>query len=386
MHLSHILNHLGEDREKYFNAVAPPIIQTSNFSFKTIADFKAAFNDELSSHIYSRGNNPTVDILRKKIAALEHAEDALVFGSGVAAISMAVIANVEAGAHVVSVNAPYSWTQKLLEKFLSRFGVTHTYVDGTDIAAIKAAIQPNTRVLFLESPNSVTFAIQDLKACADLAKEHGIISIIDNSYASPLYQKPIDFGIDIVTHSATKYLNGHSDVVAGVLAGSKEMIKKIFESEFMTLGALLAPNDASLLIRGLRTLELRMERSNTSTLKITKWLEDHPKVEKIIYPFSPSFPQYDLAKKQMGGTGGLFSIQLKAKSIQKVEDFFHTLQHFLLAVSWGGHESLVLPFCAFYDIPGRDNPSVPWNLVRFYVGLEDPDWLIEDLKRAFAVL
>jgi len=382
MTISEILNHLGEDREKYFNAVSPPIIQSSNFAFKDIPSFRAAFLNELDSNLYTRGNNPTVGILRKKLAALEKAEDALVFSSGAGAIANAVIANVAAGDHIVCVNAPYSWTNKLISNFLARFHVEFTYVDGTDMQAIADAIQPNTKVLFLESPNSITFELQDLAACAKLAKEHNIVTIIDNSYTSPIFQNPIEHGIDIVVHSGTKYINGHSDVVVGVVCGTKKMIQKIFLSEYMTLGGIVSPHDASLVIRGLRTLELRMKQSDQSTHKIVQYLQAHPKVEKVIYPFADDFPQQELAKKQMTGCGGLFSVILKAERIEQVEDFYHRLNHFLLAVSWGGHESLAIPFCTFYNLGDNPPPAVSWKLIRFYIGLEDPDWLIADLEQA----
>lgn len=384
--LNNILIHLGEEREKYFNAISPPIIQSSNFSFKKLDDFRNAFLDEMESHLYTRGNNPTVGILRKKLAALENAEDALVFGSGCAAIAAAIMSNAKAGDHVVCVKSPYSWTHKILTEYLSKYGVTHTFVDGTQMQVIEDAIQKNTTLLYLESPNSITFELQDLAACAALAKKYGIITAIDNSYSSPIFQRPIDFGIDIVVHSGTKYLNGHSDVVVGVLCSSKKMVKKIFDAEYMTLGGILSPNDAFLMIRGLRTLELRLKRSDESARKITTWLENHPKVEKMIYPFSESFPQYALARQQMKGTGGLFSVIFKTAEMKNVENFFHRLNRFLFAVSWGGHESLIMPFCAFYNIPGRQNSHYPWNLVRFYIGLEDPDWLIEDLEQALELL
>lgn len=386
MHLSDILTHLGEDRTQYFNAVAPPIIQTSNFAFKTLDEFRQAFTNELTHHIYTRGNNPTVQILREKLAALEKAEDALVFASGAGAIACAVIANVSAGDHVVCVDAPYSWTKELLSKFLPRFGVQCTFVDGTNIQNIERAIQSNTKFLYLESPNSLTFELQDLAACAQLAKKSGIITCIDNSYCSPLYQNPIELGIDIVVHSGTKYLNGHSDVVVGVLCSSRAMIQKIFESEMMTLGNIISPHDASLVLRGLRTLELRVNKSFESAFNIAQYLENHPKIERVLYPFLPSFPQYVLAKQQMRGAGGLLSVYLKADSIEQAEAFFHRLQRFLLAVSWGGYESLVLPSAAFYNIPGRPDSPVSWKLVRFYIGLEEADWLIEDLEQALEVV
>ncbi|MCC7464895.1 MAG: aminotransferase class I/II-fold pyridoxal phosphate-dependent enzyme [Saprospiraceae bacterium] len=385
-HLSHILTHLAEDREQYFQAIAPPVIQSSNFAFPDLQAFREAFADELHHHVYSRGNNPTVEILRQKLAALEGTEDALVFSSGAGAIAAAVIGNVKAGDHVVCQRNPYSWTTALLRKFLSRFGVEHTFVDGASITDIEAAIRPNTTVLFLESPNTMTFECQDLAACSALAKSRGIVTMIDNSYCSPIYQNPAAFGIDIVLHSGTKYLNGHSDVVVGVLCASKAMVKKIFESELMTLGGILGPHDAALVIRGLRTLPLRVQRSNESAHWIIEQLEKHPKVEHIWYPFHHSFPQLDLAKKQMRGCGGLFSVQFKTDSMEKMEAFIHRLERFLMAVSWGGHESLIIPTIGFYNIPGRTAPAAPWQFVRFYIGLEDPAWLWEDLERALEEL
>ncbi|MFK8009924.1 MAG: PLP-dependent aspartate aminotransferase family protein [Saprospiraceae bacterium] len=386
MNLSEILCHLGENRKDYFNAVSPPIIQSSNFIFDNLTDFRKAFAEEKDANVYTRGNNPTVAILRKKLAALEKAEDCLVFGSGASANAMAILSQVHQSAHVVCVNNSYSWTFKMLTEYLPKFGVTHTFVDGTNLEEIEAAIQPNTTLLFLESPTSIVLELQDLKACAEIAKKHGIVTAIDNSYSSPIFQRPIEHGIDIVIHSGTKYLNGHSDVVVGVVCSSKEIIKKMFYSEFMTLGAIISPNDAMLVIRGLRTLELRVKRSHESGMKITSFLENHSKVEKVNYPFSPNSPQYDLAKKQMDGAGGLFSLYLKTDSMEKAEAFFQRLKRFSLAVSWGGHESLVLPFCAFYNIPGKEDTTLPFNLVRFYIGLEDPDWLISDLEQALEII
>jgi len=386
MTISDILTHLGEDRERYFQAVAPPVMQTSNFVFPNLAAFRSAFSDELEHHVYSRGNNPTVEILRKKLAALEGTEDCLVFSSGAGAVAAAVLGNVSAGDHIVCQQAPYSWTNALLRKFLPRYGVEHTFVDGTDIQNIRAALRPNTRVLYLESPNTMTFECQDLTACAALAREHGIVTIIDNSYSSPIYQNPAAFGIDIVVHSGTKYLNGHSDVVVGVLCGSKAMVKKIFESELMTLGGILGPHDAALVIRGLRTLPLRLQRSDASAQFLIEKLENHPKVARIWYPFHRSFPQLELAKKQMRGCGGLFSVQFNTDSKDNMEQFVHRLRRFLMAVSWGGHESLLIPTVGFYGIPGKPEPALPWSFCRFYIGLEDPEWLWEDLEQAMECL
>ena len=206
MDISYIINELAEERENYFNAIAPPIIQSSNFAFKTVDEMRSAFADEYSTYLYSRGLNPTVDILRKKLAALDNAEDCLVFSSGAAAIFAAVLANVKSGDHIVSVEKPYTWTQKMFNEILPRFGVTTTYIDGRDIENFERAILPNTRVIYLESPNSWSYALQDLAAVAELARAENIVTIIDNSFCTPIYQRPIDFGIDLVLQSATNIL------------------------------------------------------------------------------------------------------------------------------------------------------------------------------------
>ena len=385
MHRNYILNHLGEDRSQYFGAVSPPIIQSSNFAYDSLDAFRQAFASEFDAHLYTRGNNPTVKILRQKVAALEGTEDALICGSGSGAIAAAIMNQVGHGDHVVCVNAPYSWTKILLSEYLPRFGVTTTFVDGRSTSEIEAAIQNNTKLLYLESPNSLTFACQDLAACAAIAKAYGLTSIIDNSYASPIFQQPHKLGIDIVVHSGTKYLNGHSDVVVGVICGSRAKIEKIFNQEYMTLGPIISPSDAALVIRGLRTLELRMHKSNESARLIAERLAAHDQVQEVLHPLLPSFPQYELASQQMSGAGGLFSAHFKAPSAAAMEDFTHTLlasKRFSMAVSWGGHESLALPTVAFYGIPGRPDSPIPWTMVRFYIGLEDPEWLWEGLEEA----
>lgn len=382
MELSYILNELGEDRAQYFNAIAPPIIQSSNFAFRTVAEFRAALADEYHATLYSRGNNPTVDILRKKLAALDGADDALVFGSGIAAISIPILALLQQGDHIVSVARPYSWTIKLFEKLLPRFGITTTFVDGTQTKNFEQALRPNTKLIYLESPNTFTYELQDLGAVATLARSRGIVTMIDNSYSGPLYQQPYTMGIDLVAQSATKFISGHSDVVAGVVTGSRQHIQKIFEGEFLNIGGNISPMNAWLLIRGLRTLPLRMERICNTTHAVVDYLAAHPKVERVIFPFHPSFLQYELAKKQMKNAGGLFSIVLRATTLQQVEIFCNSLQRFFMAVSWGGHESLVIP-SAVSIRPEEFNPAEERHrLIRLYVGLEDADYLISDLKQA----
>ena len=379
MDINFIINELGEDREKYFNATAPPIIRSSNFVFPDVASFRVAFADEMNSHIYTRGNNPTVEILRKKLAALENTEDALLTGSGIAAISASVMAFVSQGDHIICVDKPYGWANKLMGEYLPRFGVKTTFVDASNLDEINAALQPNTKVLYLESPNTFTFDIQDLEACANWAKANNIITMIDNSYASPMYQNPAKFGIDIITHSVTKYINGHSDIVAGVICGSKSHIQKIFLNEYMTLGTILSPADAAWILRGLRTLPIRMERISKSTKIVIERLKSHPKVERILYPFDRDFPQLELAKKQMSGCGGLFTVVLVDTAIEDIINLIDSLDRFKLAVSWGGHESLIMPGAAFYNLSESVKPLWPHTYMRIYIGLEDPEYLLEEL-------
>ncbi len=374
---------MGEDRENYFNAVAPPVIKTSNFAFNDVESLRSAFASEKQTHIYTRGINPTTEILCKKIAALAGAEDALVFSSGVAAIAAAVMANVKAGDHIVCINKPYSWTKKLLTKLLPKFGVEATFIDGRDVKSFEAATLANTTVYFLESPNTFTFELQDLAAVAKLAKQHSIITIIDNSYCTSLGQRCIELGIDIEVHSATKYYGGHSDVVAGLLISSSKMVSRIFESELMNLGAIISPENAWLLLRSLRTLPIRLQKIRDTTEKIVAFMKAHPQVETLLYPFDKDFPQYELAKQQMSWCGGLFTVTIKAKSIDEVELFCNNLRAFSMAVSWGGHESLIIPTCSFYPKERYDSSVYPFNMIRFYIGLEEADFLIADLKQAF---
>jgi cystathionine beta-lyase/cystathionine gamma-synthase len=383
MDISYIINELAEERENYFNAVSPPIMQTSNFVFKTVDEMRKAFADEYSTYLYSRGRNPTVDILRKKLAALDGAEDCLVFNNGAAATFAAVLANVKAGDNIVCVNKPYTWTQKLCNDILPRFNVTTTYIDGTSIENFERAILPNTTLIYLESPNSWDYKLQDLKAVAELAKAENIITIIDNSYCTPLYQKPIEYGIDLAMQTATKYIGGHSDTLGGVLSGSKQMIEKIFNSEYMNIGSGIQPFNAWLLIRGLRTLPARLDRITASTKKVVAYIKQHPKVESVIFPFDESFPQYQLAKQQMSGACGLFTFIIKADNITQIENFCNSLQHFFMAVSWGGHESLIIPKCSGIQPADFDAGNREHRMLRLYVGLEDPEYLIKDLGQAF---
>ncbi len=381
--LSYIINHLGEDHATYFNAIAPPIIQTSNFCFETVENMRTAFKDEMASYIYSRGINPTVDILRKKLAALDSAEDALVFNCGAAAVFAGVLANVKAGDHILSVHHPYSWSTHTFDKILSRFGISVTYADGSDTEKFLSHVQDNTSLIFLESPNSWFLDIQDLSAIGTFAKKRGIVTMIDNTYCTPLYQRPIEHGIDLVMQTATKYIGGHSDTLGGVLTGSHAMMEKIFKSEYLAIGSGIQPMNAWLLLRGLRTLPARIDRIADSTQKVLAYLHNENKVESIIFPHDPSFPQYDLAKQQMKRAFGLLSFYIKAQKVEEIEKFCNGLKTFRMAVSWGGHESLVIPKCSGMEKSAFDPKEPAHRLIRMYIGLEDADFLIQDLAQAF---
>ena len=418
MDISHILNHLGEVREHHHGAVAPPLVQSSIFAFPSVADMRAGFTDEYAGHVYTRGNNPTVAILRQKVAALEGSEDCLAFGSGAAAIAAGVVASVRSGDHVVCVAKPYTATRKLLSQMLPGFGVNTSFVDARSAQAVEQALLPHTRLIVLESPNSMTFEQQDLAAISALARPRGIRTLCDNSFSSPLNQSPIAMGIegrrsepephrearqhehelvssharngipgiDLVAHSATKYLNGHSDVIAGVLCGTRAMLRDVFNGPYMNLGAILSPHDAWLLIRGLRTLEVRMERVAATTGKVLAFLQAHPRVRGVFHPHAQANPQLNLSERQLRGASGLLSIDLDVGSVVAVERFCNALKRFLMTVSWGGYESLAFPVCAVFpaDSPLRPAGGVPLSLVRLSIGLEAADLLIADLAQALA--
>lgn len=383
MDISQIINELGEDRELYFNAVSPPIYQTSNFAYKTVDALANAFENEFDVFLYSRGNNPTVDILRKKLAALDGAEDCLVFNNGAAATTAAVLSHMKAGDHAVCVRNPYTWVSKLFDNILKRYGVEVSYIDGREIANWEEAIRPNTTFFYLESPNSWDFALQPIAEVAALAKKHQITTLIDNSYCTPLYQRPMEMGIDMAMQTATKYIGGHSDTLGGVLSGSGAAIRKIFDSELMTLGSGIQPFNAWMLIRGLRTLPARLERIHHTTEKVIQFLLQRPEVERIIFPLHPSFPQYELAKQQMRGGAGLMTMVLATRERENIVRFCESLQHIMMAVSWGGHESLVIPKCAGIPKAEFNGDDQEHRYVRLYCGLEEPDYLINDLQQAF---
>ncbi len=381
MNITEILHSYGEEGFSY-NPVSVPIYETSIFSFKSFEEFQNSLLNEFEAHLYSRGKNPTAEVVEKKIAALEKAEDAKLFASGIAAVSAATMAFLKSGDHVICVKDAYGWTNKLFSQYLKRFGVEVTFVEGTSLEDFTRNMRSNTRLFFLESPTTFTFQLQELSAIAKFARENKIKTVIDNTWATPLYQNPIELGVDIVVHSASKYIGGHSDVVAGVVVGKSEDIRHIFNTEFMNIGATIGPFESWLLLRGLRTIHVRMKKHMENTLKVIEYLQTVPQVDEIYYPFYAKHPQYELAKKQMKGGSGLFSIKLKAQSLQQIVAFTNAFRIFRRAVSWGGYESLVIPYAA----TNRDGLTEKNKIVRLHIGLEDPELLIEDLQRAFEAM
>jgi cystathionine beta-lyase/cystathionine gamma-synthase len=378
--VSYILHHLGEEGLPG-NAVSPPIFQTSIFCFAGFEDFREAITDEVNHSLYTRGNNPTVALVEEKLAALEKGGRAKLVSSGVSAIAHAVMAFVKSGDHVVCVEDCYTWTRTLLTEYLGRFGVTTTFVEGRDPGEIEAAIQPTTRVIYLESPTTFTFKLQDLPAVAAIARKRGIKTVVDNTWATPIFCNPLELGIDLVVHSASKYLGGNSDLIAGVIVGSREDLDLIQKKEFLQLGTVPDPLMAWLLLRGMRTLHVRMPVHYANALAVARMLETHPRVEGVLYPMLESYPDKALARRQMRGGSGLLSIRLATRDRAAVVRFTDRLRLFKRAVSWGGYESLVFPDAVRY---AGSVPEDRVNLVRLHLGLEGQAELLEDLEAALA--
>jgi cystathionine beta-lyase len=381
-----IVAHVGDDPFRFLGAAAPPIMETSTFVFENYDALENAFADMQRHCLYTRGTNPTVRVAEEKIAALEGADRCRLFASGMAAISAAIMSTVQAGDHVISLKTIYGPAYAFLTQYLPRFGVTTTFIDGVDIAEFEEAIQPNTRLIYLESPSTYVMKLQDLKAVAALARAREIRTVIDNSYSTMLLQRPLDLGIDLSVYSATKYLNGHSDVVAGAIVGRQELLTKISQNEHQLLGGIIGPFEAWLIARGLRTLPMRMRQHQASAAQVVEYLAQHPRVSRIYYPGHKSHPQYELAQAQTKGASSLLSFDLDTRELAAIKRFANAVRYFGLGVSWGGYESLMfLPVVA----QSRTLPPAEWtfaNLVRLHIGLEDPLDLIEDLDQALAQL
>ncbi|MFT4737112.1 MAG: cystathionine beta-lyase/cystathionine gamma-synthase [Cyclobacteriaceae bacterium] len=384
MELSDILLHLAEEENFSGTPGSPALYQTSNFVFDTVADMQRALKHENDIPFYSRGTNPTVQKLQQKMAALEETESCLVVASGSAAVSTAILGNVQHGDHVLSITKPYSWSAKLLNQLLPKMGIEVSFCAGESTEDFLSHVTARTKVIYLESPNSWTYEMQDLAAISAFAKAKGIITIIDNSYATPLLQKPATHGIDIMVHSATKYINGHSDVIAGIICGSEEMMTKLFQTTYMTLGPAISPFDAWLMLRSLRTLPMRIKHIGETTEQVLSYLENHPKIKNIYYPFAKDFAQSDLADKYLKGKGGLFTIDLNTDDEQRIVAFANSLKKFKLGCSWGSYESLAFPAMTVADSLNYDNPDIINERIRLSIGFDEASVLIADLEQALA--
>ncbi|MCS7208315.1 MAG: PLP-dependent aspartate aminotransferase family protein [Fimbriimonadales bacterium] len=376
-----LLQHLGEQEPFPYGSVTPPIVQASLFAARSLRERTARGGLNEAGYVYTRHSNPTVRLAEQKLAALEGTEDALCFGSGMAAIASAILSFATHGAHVICVQTVYPPTQMLLESWLPRYGVQASFVSGECPEEFEQALLPNTRIIYLESPSSLYFRLQDLCAVSALARERGILTMCDNSWATPLFQNPHALGVDIVLHSASKYLGGHSDLLAGVVAGRKEHIEQVAQTREL-LGGILDPFGAWLLLRGLRTLPVRMERAHRSGLQVAEWLAAQPQIAKVNHPGLPSHPQHALARRQMRGFSSLFSFETHPIREEQAYTFAERLRLFRFGCSWGGYESLLL---GWTQTPPDAHGKASW-LFRIYIGLENPDDLIADLHGAIEAL
>jgi len=377
--------HQGDERFHVGVPVGTTVARTANFTFESTEEMKRWAEGKSSAYIYTRYGNPTLTVAEEKLAALEGAEAAIVTASGMAAISSALLAVLKAGDEVISTRQTYGGTYRLMRDNFPRFGIVVRHVE-TDLAGIQQLVNPRTKALYIETPTNPTLRLVDLQKAIAFAKEWGLISLIDNTFASPVLQKPIQLGFNIVLHSATKYLSGHSDLIAGAAAGSRAIINEV-RHNIINLGGSMDPEAAYLLIRGMKTLGVRMQRQCETAMKIAKYLAKHPKVAKVHYPGLASHPDHKLAKRQMKGFGAMLAFDLKG-GLSAARRFCDRVRIFLLAASLGGAESLVvLPiYTSHYNMSESElrAAGVGAGTVRVSVGLEDPADLIEDLRQALA--
>ena len=375
--------HVGEEpnlKEGGSGDVAVPIHLSSTFARKDV-------DKPTGGYEYSRSGNPTRDALEKRLAALENAKYGLAFGSGLGAETTVVLSLLKKGDHVIGFDDLYGGTKRLFNKSLSGFGLEFTYVDARHVNEVEKAIRPNTKMIWLESPTNPLMKLCDIEAIVKIAKARGILTVVDNTFMSPYFQNPLDLGADIVVHSTTKYLGGHSDVVGGAVMLSDEEAYQKIKFNQNAIGTVPSPFDCYLVLRGIKTLAVRMERHGANGQKIAEFLESHPKVRKVNYPGLASHPQHELAKRQMSGYGGMISFELDG-GLEEAKKFLASLEIFALAESLGGVESLIeLPSRmthASVSPEERAKIGIADSLIRISVGIEDADDLIEDLKQAFS--
>jgi methionine-gamma-lyase len=370
-------------------SVITPIYQTSTFKFQDVDHGADLFAGKRKGYIYTRMANPTIEGVEDAVAVLEGGYGGLGTGSGMAAIHTTFAALLESGDHVICSDSVYGPTNTLLVTVMSRFGVETTFVDTSDLGAVTGAIRPSTKMIYVETPGNPTLVITDIAAVARLAHEHGAKLVVDNTFMSPIMQKPLSLGADVVVHSMTKYLNGHADVVAGMIVVKDEGGYATFRKVLNQIGGVIDPFNSFLVARGIKTLAIRMERQSRSAEKIAHYLEDHDKVDHVYFPWLESHPQHELAKKQMTGPGGVISFELEG-GIEAGKKLMNSMELLTLAVSLGGVETLIQhPASMTHATMGaeaRKHAKITDGLVRIAVGIEDVDELIADLDQGLAKL
>lgn len=380
------LVHAGIPEDAY-GSVVTPIYQTSTFAFRNAQQGANRFAGTEDGYIYTRIGNPTTAALEENVAQLENGFGATAMASGMGAVSTVYLALLSAGDHMVSTDSVYGPSRGLMEKHMSRFGVASTYVDTSDLENLRKAMQPNTKLVYVESPSNPAMSVTDLAGAAQIAHAAGALLVVDNTFASPHLQKPLDLGADVVLHSVTKFINGHADIVGGIVVAKTEALHKQIRSMLVNLGANMDPHQAYMVSRGLKTLALRVERAEQNARKVAPWLEAHPQVAWVRYIGLPSHPQHDLAKRQMTGFGSMISFELKGgmEAGRVVMDNVHLAG---LAVSLGGVETLVShPASMTHAGMARENrlaAGISDGLVRLSVGIEDVEDILADLEQALA--
>ncbi|MFQ5795302.1 MAG: trans-sulfuration enzyme family protein [Candidatus Bipolaricaulia bacterium] len=376
--------HGGEQRIKSENSLPVPVFQTATYAFQNTEELQRYMDGEIDREKYGRYGNPTQKAVERKVAALEGGEAALLLPTGMAAVTTTLIALLSAGDHAIFTDECYKQTREFAMNLLPRFGVEVSTVAMADYQAIETTVTENTRVIFSESPTNPFLNLLDFERLVAIGRRYGIWTVVDSTFATPYNQRPLDFGVDLVVHSATKYLGGHNDLMAGLVVGSNELIDQIRGTQAI-LGGAPDPHGAYLLIRGLKTLALRMERHNENTLRIARFLEGHPKVKRVYYPGLESHPHHRVARRQMRGFGGVVSFEL-ADTGRDVDRFVDALQIPYIASSFGGVESLVEQTALMsyhrYTPEQRARMGISDALIRFSVGIEDPEDLIDDLCHA----
>jgi len=377
--------HAGGLPSPVYGEVSVPIFQSSTFAFPSAEDGAARFQGRQSGYIYTRLGNPTVNALEENVAALENGTGGIATATGMAAVAGVFLALLEEGAHVVSTDAVYGATRVMLEAHLSRFGVGSSFVDSSDLENVRRAMQRNTRIVFIETPTNPTMQITDLRGAADVAHEHGALLMVDNTFASPYLQRPLDFGADIVMHSLTKFLNGHSDVIGGMIVTRDEALHRTVRKTVGLFGSTMDPHQAWLILRGIRTLPLRMEKAQHNAMKLAEFLSRHPNVTWVRYPGLPDHPQHEVAKRQMDGFGAMICFGVK-NGLEGGKTVLNNVRLITLAVSLGGVESLIEHAASMThaSVPReeREKAGILDELVRLAVGCEDYEDLKNDLDQA----